>query len=89
MMPLLSLRNPQAYGLFNFAWAAGCLIGPLWAGMVNQRAGWGTMTLTFGLLGIVTAVPTVIWCGGYAFTKQNGERGNNVENAHDGQNAAI
>lgn len=83
MMSLLSLRSFQAYGLFNLSWAAGCLIGPLSAGMINQRAGWGTMTLTFGLLSVVTAIPTIIWCGGYAFTGRNRRRGNNMNNAHD------
>jgi MFS family permease len=82
-MPLLSLRNLQAYGLFNLAFAVGCLIGPLSAGLINQHAGWGIMTLTFGLLAIVSSVPTVIWCGGYAFAKRNKRRGNDMDNAHD------
>ncbi|KAI9677962.1 MAG: hypothetical protein M1822_008070 [Bathelium mastoideum] len=54
----------QAYGLFNVAWAGGCLIGPLWAGMVNETAGWNTMAWTLGLLSFVTAFPTAIWTGG-------------------------
>ncbi|KAI9695370.1 MAG: hypothetical protein M1820_008665 [Bogoriella megaspora] len=54
----------QAYGLFNMAWAAGCLVGPIWGGMVNETAGWGTMAWTLGLLSFVTAIPTVIWTGG-------------------------
>ena len=54
----------QAYGLFNMAWAGGCLIGPLWAGMVNETAGWSTMAWTLGLLSFVTAFPTAIWTGG-------------------------
>ena len=82
MLPL-SLRNLQAYGLFNMAFAVGCLIGPLSAGLVNQHAGWGTMTLTFGLVGAVAAVPTVIWCGGYAFAERNRRRGNNMDDAYD------
>lgn len=33
----------QAYGLFIAAFAAGSLIGPLWAGYVKDSGGWGTM----------------------------------------------
>ncbi|KAK5007264.1 hypothetical protein LTR16_000947, partial [Cryomyces antarcticus] len=54
----------QAYGLFNVAFAGGCLVGPLWAGMVNERAGWGTMAWSLALLSLVSAAPTVIWAGG-------------------------
>ncbi|KAF2663519.1 MFS transporter [Microthyrium microscopicum] len=54
----------QAYGLFNFAFALGCLIGPLWGGFVQEKAGWGTMTWSLGALCAVSAVPTAIWCGG-------------------------
>ena len=54
----------QAYGLFNMAWAGGCLVGPIWAGMVNETVGWGTMAWTLGLLSFVTAFPTAIWTGG-------------------------
>jgi hypothetical protein len=49
----------QAYALFNMAFAAGTMIGPIWAGFVVQSAGWGTMGWTLGLLSILTAVPTV------------------------------
>ncbi|MCJ1362369.1 hypothetical protein MMC16_001472 [Acarospora aff. strigata] len=54
----------QAYGLFNCAFAAGTLIGPIWAGFVEQRAGWGTMAWSLGLLSALSAVPTVVWTGG-------------------------
>lgn len=54
----------QAYGLFNTAYAAGCLIGPLWGGMVREHAGWGTMTWTLALLSGVTTVPVMMWSGG-------------------------
>ncbi|TID26310.1 MFS general substrate transporter [Venturia nashicola] len=59
----------QAYGLFNFAWAMGCLIGPIWAGYVKDRAGWGTMAWSLALLALVTSVPAGIWTGGSIFTK--------------------
>ncbi|KAL9066790.1 MAG: hypothetical protein Q9157_007017 [Trypethelium eluteriae] len=54
----------QAYGLFNMAWAGGTLVGPVWAGMVKERAGWGTMAWSLALLSFVTAFPTAVWTGG-------------------------
>lgn len=54
----------QAYGLFVTAFAAGTLIGPLWAGYVRDAAGWGTMTWTLGLFCLAGAIPCLIWTGG-------------------------
>lgn len=54
----------QGFGLFNAAFALGTLIGPLWAGFVVQKAGWGTMGWSLGLLSGVAAVATLIWTGG-------------------------
>lgn len=59
----------QAYGLFNFAWALGCLIGPIWAGYVKESAGWGTMSWSLAVLALVTSVPAGIWTGGSIFSK--------------------
>ena len=58
------------------------ILSQIWAGYVNERAGWGTMTWTLALLSIVTAIPTALWCGGYAFKTRrprhdNGERTKN------------
>ena len=55
----------QAYALFNCAYAGGTLVGPLWSGLLVDRAGWSTMTWTLGLLSIVTAVPAALWTGGF------------------------
>ncbi|KAF2494284.1 MFS general substrate transporter [Lophium mytilinum] len=55
----------QAYGLFNMAFAAGCLVGPVWAGFVREGEGWAVMGWTLGLLSGVTAVPTFLWMGGW------------------------
>ncbi|KAJ9646404.1 hypothetical protein H2199_002453 [Coniosporium tulheliwenetii] len=63
----------QAYGLFNMAFAGGCLVGPIWAGMVRERAGWGTMGWSLGALSLLSAVPVVVWVGGFIGGK--GERG--------------
>ncbi|KAI9703307.1 MAG: hypothetical protein M1836_007873 [Candelina mexicana] len=54
----------QAYGLFNCAFAGGCLVGPIWAGFVEDKAGWGTMAWSLGLLSALSAIPAVIWTGG-------------------------
>ena len=49
----------QAFGLFNSAFAAGTLVGPIWAGFVSEKAGWVTMGWSLGLLSAVSAVPVV------------------------------
>lgn len=55
----------QSYGIFNVAWAAGTLVGPLWAAAVQKSGGWKTMTWTFGLLNAVGAIPVVLYSGGF------------------------
>jgi MFS family permease len=57
----------SAYSLFNMAWAAGCLIGPLLGGLVNSSRGWPTMTLILGCVSAFSAVPAVIWTSGSLF----------------------
>lgn len=64
----------QAYGLFNMAFAGGCLVGPLVAGLVQQRAGWGASTLVVGCLAAVSAVPTLIWVGGSIFKSRKAKQ---------------
>lgn len=64
----------QAYSLFNMAWAGGCLVGPLLAGLVNQRAGWAVTVLILGLVSVVTAIPTAVWTGGSILKKRRRER---------------
>ena len=60
----------QAYGLFNMAFAVGCVVGPLLAGFIVQEKGWATMAWVVGLLAATTAVPTFLWLGGYVFAKR-------------------
>jgi MFS family permease len=60
----------QAYGLFNMAWAAGSMIGPLLAGLVSEAHGWSTATLILGCVSIFTAFPTAVWTGGSIFKKR-------------------
>ncbi|CAL8582856.1 hypothetical protein XPA_008500 [Xanthoria parietina] len=55
----------QAYGLFNMAFAGGMLVGPLWAGAVVDKQGWGTMCLTLGILSVVSAIPAFLFTNGW------------------------
>lgn len=72
----------QAYALFNVAWAGGCLIGPLLAGLVTAAHGWGVATLILGIISLVTAIPVVIYCGGSIFKKRKQKR--QAKPRHDG-----
>jgi MFS family permease len=64
----------QAYGLFVMAFAAGTLIGPVWAGYVRDSAGWGTMSWSLGLFSLAGAVPCAIFTGGL-ITRNNAKTG--------------
>ena len=55
----------QAYGLFNCAFAGGMLVGPLLAGFVVEREGWGTMCLTLGILSVASAIPAFLFTNGW------------------------
>ena len=59
----------NAYGLFNGAYATGTLIGPIWGGFVKANAGWGTMTWSIALLVGLSAIPTMVWCGGAIYKR--------------------
>lgn len=60
----------QAYGLFNMAFAAGCMVGPLLAGFIVEDKGWSIMSLVLGILSAITAVPACLWLGGWIWKKQ-------------------
>jgi MFS family permease len=60
----------QAYALFNVAFAAGCMVGPLLAGFIVQEKGWVTMSWVLGLLSAITSVPTFLWLGGFWFEEK-------------------
>lgn len=59
-----------SYGIFNVAWAAGSLVGPLMAAALERNEGWKTMTLVFGVLSAVCAIPVVLWSGGIITRRQ-------------------
>ncbi|KFZ11517.1 hypothetical protein V501_04726 [Pseudogymnoascus sp. VKM F-4519 (FW-2642)] len=64
----------QAYGLFVMAFAGGCLVGPIWAGFVDNKSGWGTMGWSLAILSFAGAVPVFIWAGGLV-TRNNAKTG--------------
>lgn len=64
----------QAYGLFNMAFAAGSLVGPIWSGSLVERAGWGTATWTLALLSGVSGVPILLFIGGWIGDAENRKR---------------
>ena len=55
----------QAYGLSNSAFAAGCIFGPLFAGLIKDHAGWGTMGWSLGVLCAGTSVPVLLFMDGW------------------------
>lgn len=69
----------QDYGLSCLSFAGGGVVGSIWAGMVNDKAGWGTMTWSLGLLSAVTAVPVVFFLGGKLRWKSGSK---NAESCH-------
>ncbi|KAJ5924558.1 hypothetical protein N7466_008745 [Penicillium verhagenii] len=58
-----------AFGLTNMSFAAGTLIGPFFAGFIRQSAGWGTMGWAMGLITGVSALPVLLFLGGYILRK--------------------
>lgn len=58
-----------AFGLSNMGFAAGSLIGPFFAGFVRQSAGWGTMGWAMGLISGVSAIPNLLFLGGWILRK--------------------
>ncbi|KAK6074347.1 vesicular amine transporter [Seiridium cupressi] len=53
----------MGYGLFTMAFAAGGVVGPLWAGYVNDSAGWGATMWSLSLWAASAAVVVIIWLG--------------------------
>ena len=67
-------KDPQAikrsamatgWSLVNAAYAAGCLTGPLFAGLIRNKAGWQTTAWCLGLLSGVTSVFLLLFLGGW------------------------
>ncbi|KAF3008157.1 hypothetical protein E8E14_003723 [Neopestalotiopsis sp. 37M] len=62
------------YGLFTMAFAAGGVVGPLWAGYVNDSAGWGTAMWSLGVWAASGAVVVVVWLGSKSPQKKQDNR---------------
>ncbi|KAI5807629.1 MFS transporter-like protein [Peziza echinospora] len=54
----------QGYGLYNVAFSAGTMVGPVWAGFVTDRWGWGVMGWSLAIVTGVTVVPIAWYMGG-------------------------
>lgn len=60
-----------AFGLSNMGFAAGSLIGPFFAGFIRQDAGWATMGWAMGLITGVSALPILLFIGGWIGKKSS------------------
>lgn len=49
----------QAFALYNMAFGAGSIVGPVWAGWLEGWAGWATMCWGLAVLSAISVVPTV------------------------------
>ncbi|KAF3385243.1 hypothetical protein F1880_003058 [Penicillium rolfsii] len=54
-----------AFGLSNMGFAAGSLIGPFFAGFIRQDAGWGTLGWAMAIMTGVSAIPILLFLGGW------------------------
>ncbi|KAL8879020.1 MAG: hypothetical protein Q9205_005302 [Flavoplaca limonia] len=59
----------QAFALFNCSMAAGTLFGPVVAGAIVERHGWGAMSAAMGVFAFSGAVPAFFYTGGWIFNK--------------------
>ena len=57
--------SARAYSLLSCAFAGGSMIGPLYAGFIRSRFGWGVMALVMGSLAGGLFLLTVLITGGY------------------------
>lgn len=54
----------QSFGIFNVAWAAGSLVGPLAAGGIITASGWKTMTWAMAIFNAAGVIPALLYSGG-------------------------
>lgn len=73
------------YGLFTMAFAAGGVVGPLWAGYVKASAGWGTAMWSLGVWAASGAVVVGIWLG----SKSPQKRDHDVQEVAEGGREAV
>ncbi|KAI9704835.1 MAG: hypothetical protein M1836_006615 [Candelina mexicana] len=75
----------RAYGLYNCAFAAGQLVGPLWAGGVKTRLGWATMAWMLGLASGLTALILGLFLGGWVGSAHWRRKGSKTQTAQRAQ----
>jgi MFS family permease len=63
----------QAHGIIMFCFALGVLVWPALLGLLHKSIGWENMTLILGVTSFVSAIPTLLFTGGYLFRKDNGK----------------
>ncbi|KAL8710663.1 MAG: hypothetical protein Q9225_007253 [Loekoesia sp. 1 TL-2023] len=61
----------QAFALFNCSMAAATLFGPVVAGALVERHGWGVMTAAMGVFAFSGAIPAFFYTGGWIFAKDS------------------
>ncbi|MCJ1462223.1 hypothetical protein MMC07_000823 [Pseudocyphellaria aurata] len=57
--------HAQAFAFYNVAFGAGSIVGPVWAGLLENWAGWDTMCWSLAALSAFSAVPTLIFTEGF------------------------
>lgn len=70
----------QAESLWWAAYSIGAAFGPLLGGLVQDAAGWKTMTWTLALLGATAVVPIMLFTDGSLFSRRRAPK--NDQNAH-------
>lgn len=67
----------QAYALLNMAYASGEFIGPILSGFMSVKMGWNGMTLMWGVISFLTAVPVGLFMGGWVLKPR--DKGKRIE----------
>lgn len=57
----------QAYGLFNVGFSIGSVVGPFQAGATIDSVGWNMMTISLGIVCIITSIIAFMFAGGNIF----------------------
>lgn len=63
----------KAYGLFNVGYAVGAIIGPVQAGGVLSSKGWGTASLSLGIVCFIVAIVSFFFAGGKMDKSETGK----------------
>lgn len=63
-----------AYALYNVAFSAGSLIGPLLGGFIRDHQGWPTVGWSLAIISFVTSIVCALWLGGPPLWKKTTEQ---------------